>query len=76
MPGAGMSVKCLPAGMLDCFGSCSKGPEFGTKRMVEIGATRGFDGDERGIGIGTNDKVKICLSASTLARCNECKTGG
>ena len=72
-----MSVKCLPAGMLDCFGSCSNGPEFGTKRMVEIGATRGFDGDGRGIGIGTNHKVKRRpFSLDSLARCHECKTGG
>ena len=63
MPGAGMSVKCLPAGIFDFFGSFSRGPEFGTKRTVDIGATRGSDDGGRLIGIGTLPMVKSRLSA-------------
>lgn len=64
MPGAGMSVKCLSVGILDCRGY---NPEdkglalLGMKRIVEIGATRGFAVGSRGIGIGA---VLQCRSVS------------
>ena len=52
-------MKCSPLGMFDSGGSRSDGPEFGTKRTVETGATNGFWRDDRGIGIGTESSQTV-----------------
>lgn len=65
VPGVGRSVKWAPEGMLDSGGSCSRGPELGMKRIVEMGATRGFDEGGRGIGIGTVGIIRSELLVET-----------
>ena len=79
-PGAGYSVQCLSLAMFDSKGTLESGAscDFGTNRMVLIGATmcavpvlRGIKAHSeelaRGLGLGRDGSVRIQMSGRNPA---------